>query len=122
MKNKRRLGSAYENRVAEHLRQQGYRILEQNFHSHFGEIDIIAQKDGYLIFVEVKYRSNASFGTPMEAVNYRKQNRISNTASYYLYSHKWPMDTPCRFDVAAVSNQSIQILENAFPYRGNFGG
>lgn len=121
MQNKRRLGAVHEKRVAEYFRQQGYRILEQNFRCHFGEIDLIAQKDGYIVFVEVKYRSSDSFGTPMAAVDRKKQRRISNTASYYLYSRHWPTDTACRFDVAAVSDQSIQIIENAFYYAGNFG-
>lgn len=121
MQNKRRLGTVYEKRVAEYLRQQGYRILEQNFRCRFGEIDVVAKKDGYIVFVEVKYRSSDRFGTPMAAVDFKKQRRISNTASYYLYSHHWPTNTPCRFDVAAASDQSIQIIENAFPYVGNFG-
>ncbi len=120
MKNKRELGAVYEKRVAEHLKNEGYQILEQNFRCHFGEIDIIARKDNYLVFVEVKYRSSDSYGMPMAAVDYRKQRKISNTASYYLYSHRWPLDTPCRFDVAAVSNQSIRMIENAFSYAGDF--
>ena len=121
MQNKRRLGAVYENRVAEYLKSKGYAILEKNFSCHFGEIDLIAEKDGYIVFVEVKYRSSDSFGMPMAAVDYRKQRKISNTASYYLHRHHYSLDTPCRFDVAAVSKQSIQMIENAFPYVGNFG-
>ncbi len=121
MQNKRSIGTVYERRVSAYLEQKGYRILERNFRCRFGEIDVITKKDGYIIFVEVKYRSSGRFGTPMEAVDFRKQQRISNTASYYLYSRHWPSDTPCRFDVAAVSEQSIELIENAFPYCGKFG-
>ena len=122
MKNKRTLGAFYEQRVSDYLEQKGYRIIERNFYCRFGEIDLICRKNGYLVFVEVKYRSSDSFGTPSAAVDFRKQIRISNTASYYLYCYHYPMDTACRFDVAAVSEQSVQLIENAFPYRGCFRG
>ena len=122
MKNKRSLGSFYETRVADYMRQQGYVVLEQNFNCRFGEIDLICKRHGCLVFVEVKYRSSDHFGAPSDAVDRRKQTRISNAASFYLYRHGFPTDTPCRFDVAAVSDQSIHLIENAFPYRGYFGG
>lgn len=122
MVNKRSLGTLYEAKAADYLRQRGYRILEKNFRCRFGEIDLICRKDRFLVFVEVKYRGGSSFGTPASAVDVRKQIRISNTASWYLYSHRFPPDTPCRFDVAAVSAEAVQIIEDAFPYRGYFGG
>lgn len=119
--NQRQLGTAYEKRVATFMRDQGYEILEQSFRCRLGEIDLIARKDAYLVFVEVKYRSSAAYGSPMAAVDRRKQRRVCNVASYYLYSRHYPIDTPCRFDVAAVSGDSIQIFEDAFSYCGNFG-
>ena len=122
MKNKRRIGTYYEDAAADDLIRHGYRIRERNYRCKFGEIDIIAQKDGYLIFIEVKYRSTAGWGTPQEAVDAKKQRRISNAASWYLYSHHYPADTPVRFDVAALSGQSISLIENAFPYCGSFSG
>ncbi|MCC8149956.1 MAG: YraN family protein [Lachnospiraceae bacterium] len=122
MHNNRRVGCLHEARGADWMKCQGYRILARNFHCRFGEIDIIAKKDGCISFVEVKYRSSDSHGSPQEAVDFRKQQRISNAASYYLYNHRCPMDTPCRFDVTAVSGEEIRLIENAFPYCGNFGG
>ncbi|MCD8148911.1 MAG: YraN family protein [Clostridiales bacterium] len=122
MQNKRRVGSLHEARVADWLKRHGYRILARNFRCRFGEIDIIAKRDGCISFVEVKYRSSDSHGSPQEAVDFRKQQRISNAASYYLYARRYPMDTPCRFDVAAVSGEEIRLIENAFSYCGNFGG
>ena len=94
---------------------------ERNFRCKFGEVDLIAEKDGYLVFVEVKYRSTARYGMPSEAVDARKQRRICNVASFYLYRNHLPADTPVRFDVAAVSEQSMEMIENAFPYCGRFG-
>lgn len=79
-----------------------------------GEIDIIAKDHGYLVFIEVKYRRDKSCGHPAEAVTPRKQRTISKVASYYLLTHGCGMDTPCRFDVAAVSGDGVELIKNAF--------
>lgn len=118
--NKRRIGDKYEKLVSDYLKKMGYYVKECNFRCKFGEVDIIAEKDQYLVFVEVKYRSTAKYGVPQEAVDYRKQKRISNVASCYLYKYHYPVNTPVRFDVAAVSGKSVELIENAFPYCGNF--
>lgn len=120
--NKRVLGAQYEAETAEYLSRRGYRILERNFRCRFGEIDLICEKAGCIVFVEVKYRGSSRCGSPSAAVDRRKQVRISNAASCYLYLRHIPADTPCRFDVAAISSGSVRIIENAFPYRGYFGG
>ena len=65
---KRKEGSKYEDAAAEYLENAGYKILERNFYTHFGEIDIIAWKDGMIVFVEVKYRKSLKRGHPLEAV------------------------------------------------------
>lgn len=121
MQNKRRVGAAQEARVADWMERRGYRILVRNFRCRLGEIDLIAEKNGCLVFVEVKYRSTGHCGAPQEAVDYRKQQRISNAASYYLYISRFPPETPCRFDVAAVSDGEIDLIENAFSYCGGYG-
>ena len=113
--NKRRVGDKYERLAAEHLQRAGYRIRERNFRCKFGEVDLIAEKDGYLVFVEVKYRSTARYGMPSEAVDARKQRRICNVASFYLYRNHLPAGTPVRFDVTAVSEQRMEMIENGFP-------
>ena len=95
-------------------------IIERNFRCRLGEADIIAKKDGYLIFCEVKYRATDSMGMPQEAVDRKKRRRICNVASYYIYSRHIPQDTAVRFDVAAVSDDSVQMIENAFEYSGSF--
>ena len=114
VRNRRYIGNQQETRVQEYLRKNGYEILARNFYSRHGEIDIIARKDGYLVFVEVKYRGDERFGAPEEAVNYRKQQRILAAAKYYMYQNRIPFDTPCRFDVAGVRRDEIRITENAF--------
>ncbi len=121
MQNNRQVGARYEAKAADWLVARGYRIRERNFRCRLGEIDLIVEKDGVLVFVEVKYRRDAICGAPQEAVGYRKQQRISNAASVYLYTRKYPTDTPCRFDVVSVSGEEIAVIENAFPYCGSFG-
>ncbi|MCH5272174.1 MAG: YraN family protein [Lachnospiraceae bacterium] len=113
-KNKRQVGGEKEAKVQDYLQKNGYEILGRNFFSRHGEIDIIAKKDGYLIFVEVKYRSGEAFGTPEEAVGFQKQKRIIAAAKYYLYRNGIPFDTPCRFDVVGVLGEEIRVTENAF--------
>lgn len=111
---RRYVGNRQESRVQEFLQGQGYEILARNFYTRRGEIDLIAKKDGYLVFVEVKYRADERFGVPEEAVDYRKQKKIIGAARCYMYQHRLPVDTPCRFDVAGVLGDEIRITENAF--------
>lgn len=115
--NKRGLGEDYEQIAATYLKAEGYEVIEQNFRCKIGEIDIIASKDGYIRFVEVKYRSDKRIGMPEEAVNYKKQRLISKTASYYMLKHGISMDTPCCFDVVAILDNEIKLYQNAFEYR-----
>ena len=74
--NKRVTGADNEQRATEYLIDNGYSILERNFRNKTGEIDIIAKKDNYIVFVEVKYRSNNKYGYAVEAVNYKKQQIV----------------------------------------------
>lgn len=112
--NRRSVGAEQETKVQEYLETQGYEIVARNFYTKYGEIDLIAKKDGYLVFVEVKYRADGRFGAPEEAVDFRKQKKIIAVAQYYIYKNKIPFDTPCRFDVAGVMGSEIRIMENAF--------
>lgn len=112
--NRRLVGSEQETKVQEYLQEKGYEILARNFYTKHGEIDLIAKKDGYLVFVEVKYRADGRFGEPEEAVDFRKQKKIIAAAQYYLYKNRIPFETPCRFDVAGVMGEKIRITENAF--------
>lgn len=115
MKNKRTIGYEYEKQAGEYLQSQGYEIIEYNFYSRHGEIDIIAKHEGYLVFVEVKYRENERSGHPLEAVSEQKQRIISKCAFYYLKKHGL-CDVPVRFDVVGILGDEIQVIQNAFDF------
>ena len=115
MDNKRK-GNIGEKKACEYLISLGYQIIEQNFHCKVGEIDIIARDGSYLVFAEVKYRKNASYGMPQEAVNYAKQKKISQTAGYYLMIKHMQENVSVRFDVVSVLEDEVTVIKNAFPY------
>ena len=112
--NKRQTGAAYELKAEEYLLGNGYKILERNFRNRSGEIDLIAKKEGQIHFIEVKYRATFDFGSPLEAVDFRKQNQIRKVAMYYLMKNKLSEWTPCQFDVIAFEGEKMTHLENAF--------
>lgn len=112
--NRRMQGADYEQLAADYLSARGLEILERNFYSRYGEIDLIARDGAYLVFVEVKFRRDGRLGTAMEAVTPQKQRRIWNTARYYLYLHHYEPDTSCRFDVVGITGQEICWLPDAF--------
>ncbi len=113
-RNRRALGSRYEDITVEWLKRQGFHILARNYRCRSGEIDIIAREDTTLAFIEVKYRGNFSFGYSEEAVNRYKQQKIRRVAEYYLTSHPWEAETNCRFDVAAFENGHLHYYRDAF--------
>jgi putative endonuclease len=96
--NKRAAGADKEQLAARYLVDNGYTVLERNFRNKTGEIDIIAKKDNYIVFVEVKYRSNNKYGYAVEAVNYRKKQIIMHVAQFYMATRYKSCDIPCRFD------------------------
>ncbi len=116
--NRRSTGTEWEKAASEYLRKQGMRILETNFRCRQGEIDLIGCHQGYLVFVEVKYRGTDRNGYALEAVDCRKQRRICRTADYYRFLHKINDDTPIRYDVVAVQDGEIQWVRNAFCHIG----
>jgi len=112
-------GKFGEDKATEYLRKKGYRIVRRNYSCRMGEIDIIAENDEYLVFVEVKLRKNDKYGEAREFVNYSKQQKIIRTASLYLSQHE--TEKQPRFDVIEVyapgglfSPVRINHLENAF--------
>lgn len=117
------IGIEGEEHITRYLEDGGYRILARNFIGRFGEIDIIAQKDKYICFVEVKTRKINSMITGFESVTALKQNKIRKTAEYYIAVNKNIFDgADCqpRFDCAEVSVSEngefcgIRYIENAF--------
>lgn len=113
-KNNRETGSRYEEQAAAYFVSQGYEILERNYRCRSGELDLIGRDGRYLVFIEVKYRSSGASGDPAEAVDERKIQKIVNTARYYLMTHGYGEETPCRFDVAAMTEDGIRVIRDAF--------
>ncbi len=109
------LGRAGEELAAQYLTQMGAEILERNYTIRGGEIDLIAEMDGILHFVEVKTRSTVAFGRGAEAVTRTKQRLISRTALYYLKQHH-ALDRVCRFDVIEICPPDIRYIPRAFDY------
>lgn len=119
LKNFREVGAVYEEQAVSFLLENGYQIADRNFSCRMGEIDIIAwspsvQKERYLVFFEVKYRKNSYAGYPEEAVDFRKQKKIIQTANYYLMVKNYHTIPPCRFDIIAIENKEIRHIIDAF--------
>jgi len=113
--NKRTVGTEYESRACAYLEEHGIRVLERNFRSRHGEIDIIALDGDTLVFAEVKYRRTNDLGYPQEAVTASKQRTIMKTAAVYLMLRGLGEGTVCRFDViACYMNDEIRHFINAF--------
>lgn len=112
--NRRAKGAAYETLAAKYLESLGYDILARNYYGRRGELDLIAQEGGILVFIEIKYRKNGTAGQPWEAVDKRKQFRMVNTAKEYMMEKHLSMQTPCRFDVVSILGREITLYKNAF--------
>lgn len=110
------IGKEKEALAAEYLRKNKVQILEQNFTCRQGEIDIIGKYQGYLLFVEVKYRHTEKYGTPEEAVNFTKQKKICRAADYYRMCHYYYDNVPVRYDVIAITGEQIVWHQNAFEH------
>lgn len=100
--------------AAAYLAAQGMKIMAHNFRCRQGEVDIIGRHEGYLVFVEVKYRKDREKGSPEEAVDFRKQKQICKVADYYRYIHGLGDSTPVRYDVVALEGEEIRWHRNAF--------
>lgn len=114
---RKRTGRRGENIAAAYLTAKGYRIVERNWRCTTGELDIIAEKDNTLVFVEVRTRASRRFGTPEESITSAKQQRLIDLAQAYL-QEKRPPHPRWRIDVAAVFLQAgrpplVNHLENA---------
>ncbi len=111
-------GRAAEDLAAKHLTAQGLRILARNYRVVGGEIDLIARHGAELVFVEVRSRRSAAFGTAAETVTHAKRRRILLAAQHYLVSLGQRTPPPCRFDIVsitgAVDTEHLDWLRNAF--------
>ena len=115
----KKIGAIGEQLAVNYLKNKGYSILDCNYRTRLGEIDIIATINDRIVFIEVKTRSSSAFGTPSEAVNYKKQMTIRRVSQQYLLSNKLREDNLyLRFDVIEVrligKKYTMNHMENAF--------
>jgi len=100
------------------LCDHGLKLLQRNFSSRFGEIDLVMEDEKTLVFVEVKYRKNKYHGSGAETVTRHKQGRISRTAAWYLATNPHRAQQVCRFDVVSIgadtSDYHINWIKSAF--------
>lgn len=123
----RRLGAAWERRARGFLVDRGLEVIAENFHSRFGEIDLVMRDGNALVFVEIKYRRHRALARAIETITPAKQRRLIRTAEYFLLRQPAWRSRPMRFDVIAIEPQpaagaavlqddaaEIRWLKNAF--------
>lgn len=108
-----KLGVSGEVKAKKYLEKNKYRILECNYKTELGEIDIIAKQKNIIVFVEVKTRTSDIFGLPRESVTLHKQNKIKQVATQYLQKNKL-LDSYVRFDVIDILADKLTHIPNAF--------
>lgn len=116
----RQQGEYTEQLACDYLQQQGLRLVEKNFNCKCGEIDLIMQHNDSLVFVEVRYRRNNDYGSAAESVTRNKQQKLLNSAAFYLQKNPAFNNRPARFDIVSITgplqqaNIDINWIENAF--------
>jgi len=111
---KKLLGRIGEKSAGKYLRKKGYKIIEKNYTTKIGEVDLIALYGDLLVFIEVKTRSSMAYGNPGDAVDYHKQRKYVLLAKEYLMVKKEYREKPVRFDVVEILNGEINHIESAF--------
>jgi putative endonuclease len=109
----RAIGDQAEARVAAHLQAKGYRIVARNWCCRGGELDLVCDDNGTLVFVEVRMRKDDRHGDAVETVHDVKRRRLVFAAQQYLVKHALD-DRPCRFDVVALTGEAVTHYEDAF--------
>ncbi|MBQ8764774.1 MAG: YraN family protein [Clostridia bacterium] len=116
------IGNIGEEAAVQALKKRGYKIIERNYRTKMGEIDIIAKDGEYTVFVEVRLRKSNAFGSPADTIDERKQQKIIKAAQMYAVKNDI-YDNPMRFDAVLINadtdgeklvNEEIQIIKNAF--------
>ncbi|MCB1868333.1 MAG: YraN family protein [Gammaproteobacteria bacterium] len=113
----REKGDEAEEQALKHLLAQGMRVVERNFYSHRGEIDLVMLDADSLVFVEVRSRNNGSFGSAAESVTWKKQLRVVQAAKHFLQVRTQWANYPCRFDVIAITGkqgEKVDWIKDAF--------
>ncbi len=119
-RNSHQFGREQESRATKYLRTRGLRLIDCNFRSRYGEIDLVMIEGSTLVFIEVRYRGGSQYGHAFETVTPSKQRRIRHTAATYLQCHSQYLHLNCRFDVIGLSGRGssadpvITWIKNAF--------
>jgi len=109
---KRVIGQRAEKDAQAYLQRQGLQMIESNYNTPIGEIDLIMQHKDTLVFVEVRKRTSAEYGSALDSIDQHKQRKIIRTAQHYLQRNA--LDCPCRIDVVVYDgNKHVQWLQNA---------
>lgn len=116
---RKELGAIGEAAAVKLLVRSGYKIRHRNFRCPLGELDLVAEHRGVVVFIEVKTRTTAEFGAPFEAVSPLKQRRLVRLATYYLKGRRM-LERPCRFDAVSVVVSpsgrlaAVELIKDAF--------
>lgn len=113
-----KLGRWGEQKACEYLIEKGYKIVQTNFRTEYGEIDIVAETDGEIVFIEVKTRTGVEFGNPEEAITPKKIEYMTASASAYMQefpekSDEWRMDVISILTESSRKNLDIHHFKNA---------
>jgi len=108
----RKKGDAYEELASEYLKQMGFRIMEKNFSTKFGEIDLVCIDDDALVFVEVKYRESDKYGRAVEFVTPSKLRKIKKAAWGYIKKNACHLPDNYRIDVVAIDGEEVSYFRN----------
>lgn len=109
-------GQRTEQNALVYLISKGLKLVTQNYRCRLGEIDLIMQEGSYLVFVEVRSRSNINYGGGLASITYAKRQKIIKTTSHFLMTHKAMQHWPIRFDVVSIDGKSEAItwIKDAF--------
>lgn len=102
---RRHTGESLEGQAAHFLAAKGLVLIERNYRCRLGEIDLIMQDGEYLVFIEVRYRTDDQFVDPVASINFRKQQKVLRTARVYLQHHHLTDKVPCRIDVVGITRK-----------------
>ncbi len=113
--NAQRQGQDAENKAAEFLQQRGFQLISRNYQCRQGEIDLIMRDGEHLVFVEVRHRTKASHGSPVETITTSKRKKLIYTARHYIAANRVSDSQPIRFDVIGIQPGSpVDWIPDAF--------
>jgi len=117
-KTTKNIGDAAEQAALGYLINQGLNCLDTNYHSRYGEIDIVMAEGAVIVFIEVRYRKNALYGGGASSISLKKQEKLIKTANHYLQHHQ--ANVECRFDVMEMSLAGLASAETKQPFTFNW--